>query len=121
MNLLRIEEDLSAAHLRLARVTIERLPWQDCLTRYDRPETLFYCDPPYYQTEGYGTDFGLDQHEALAAALVSLAGRAVLSINDHPEMRRVYGAFRHRRLRTSYTIGGSHQAKPASELLVTTW
>lgn len=121
LNLLRIEEDLSAAHLRLARVTIEHLPWQDCITRYDRPETLFYCDPPYYQTEGYGTDFDLDQHKALAAALADLNGRAVLSINDHPAMRRVYGAFRRQRLRTTYTIGGNARPKSASELLVTTW
>lgn len=121
LNLLRIEEDLSAAHLRLARVTIEHLPWQDCITRYDRPETLFYCDPPYYETQGYGTDFGLDQHEALAAALGSIQGRAVLSINDHPEMRRVYGRFRRQRLRTTYTIGSNAKPKDAGELLITTW
>jgi len=69
LNLLRIEEDLSAAHLRLARVTIEHLPWQDCIARYDRPETLFYCDPPYFETEGYGQGFALEQHEALATAI----------------------------------------------------
>lgn len=40
LNLLRLEKDLSAVHLRLARVTIEHLPWQDCITRYDRPDTL---------------------------------------------------------------------------------
>lgn len=121
LNLLRIEEDLSAAHLRLARVTIEHLTWQDCVARYDRPETLFYCDPPYFETEGYGSDFGLDQHKALAATLGSLRGRAVLSINDHPAMRKVYGAFRRKRLKASYTIGGNARPKAASELLVTTW
>lgn len=121
LNLLRIEEDLSAAHLRLARVTIEHLTWQDCIARYDRPETLFYCDPPYFETEGYGSDFGLDQRKALAATLGSLRGRAVLSINDHPAMRKVYGAFRRKRLKASYTIGGNARPKAASELLVTTW
>jgi len=121
LNLLRIEEDLSAAHLRLARVTIEHLTWQACLARYDRPETLFYCDPPYFETEGYGQGFGQEQHEALATAMAALRGRAVLSINDHPAMRRVYGAFRSRRLRTTYTIGGNASPKQASELLVTTW
>jgi DNA adenine methylase len=47
MNLLRIEEELSAAHLRLARVQVEHLPWDKCLSKYDRPHTLFYMDPPY--------------------------------------------------------------------------
>ncbi len=46
-NLLRIEEELSAAHLRLSRTVIEHMDWQQCIERYDRPHTLFYCDPPY--------------------------------------------------------------------------
>lgn len=122
INLLRIEEELSQAHLRLARVTIEHLPWADCIARYDRPETLFYLDPPYYETQGYGTDFGLDQHQALASVLTRLRGRAILSINDHPAMRETYGAFRRRRLSTTYVMGQrSGRAKPANELLITTW
>lgn len=52
LNLLRIEEDLSAAHLRLARVTIECLPWQSCIERYDRPHTLFFADPPVLADRG---------------------------------------------------------------------
>jgi DNA adenine methylase len=47
LNLLRLEEDLSQAHLRLARVTIEHLSWQICVAKYDRPSTFFFCDPPY--------------------------------------------------------------------------
>ena len=60
LNLLRLEEDLSQAHLRLSRVTIEHLGWHQCLLKYDRPDTLTYLDPPYWQTEGYGVDFPFD-------------------------------------------------------------
>ena len=42
LNLLRIEEDLSQAHLRLSRTYIEHLAWPDCIKKYDRPHTLFY-------------------------------------------------------------------------------
>lgn len=42
LNLLRIEEELSAAHLRLANVVVEHLPWAQCVERYDKPGTLFY-------------------------------------------------------------------------------
>lgn len=123
INLLRLEEDLSAAHLRLARVTIEHLPWAACVARYDRPETFFFCDPPYWQTEGYGVEFGLDQYEALAQTLRTIKGRALLTINDHPDMRRVFSGFRHKRLTTRYTIGQSAAAKqaPRHELAVMTW
>ncbi|MFX5476576.1 DNA adenine methylase, partial [Acinetobacter baumannii] len=34
LNLLRIEEALSAAHLRLSNTYIEHLTWQDCMKRY---------------------------------------------------------------------------------------
>lgn len=121
LNLLRLEEDLSAAHLRLARVTIEHLPWQDCVARYDRAETLFFCDPPYWQTAGYGVEFGLEQYEALADVMATIKGRIVLTINDHPDMRRVFARFHTRRLGIAYTIGGTHRAKQAGELLIRSW
>lgn len=66
LNLLRLEEDLSAAHLRLAATYIEHLDWANCIRRYDRPATLFYCDPPYWGTEGYGVGFPLEQYAKLA-------------------------------------------------------
>ncbi|MCX2525486.1 DNA adenine methylase [Larsenimonas rhizosphaerae] len=64
LNLLRIEEDLSEAHLRLSRTLIEQLPWEDCFRRYDRDETLIYLDPPYWGggAAGYGIEFGFDQY-----------------------------------------------------------
>lgn len=121
LNLLRMEEDLSDAHLRLAAVTIEHLPWQRCIETYDRPDTLFYLDPPYWKTAGYGVPFGLEQYEQLAAVMASLKGAAVLSINDHPDMRAVFSAFRRRRVRTTYTIGGNQRAKAAAELVYSTF
>ncbi len=112
INLLRIEEELSAAHMRLCGVVIESLPWQDCMQRYDAPHTLFFLDPPYWQTEGYGVEFGIDQYELLSERLASLKGRAVLTINDHPDMRRIFGRFRSKVVQIKYTIGGG--GKPAA-------
>ncbi|MDG6026028.1 MAG: DNA adenine methylase [Candidatus Brocadia sp.] len=31
---------------RLRNVTIENLPYAECIKRYDSKDTLFYCDPP---------------------------------------------------------------------------
>jgi len=121
LNLLRMEEDLSQAHLRLARVTIENLPWRECLRRYDRPGALFFLDPPYWQTEGYGQPFGEQEYVDLAAAMRALQGRAMLTINDHPRMREVFRAFRRERVSINYTIGGGDKAKAAGELIYRTW
>lgn len=118
LNLLRIEEELSAAHVRLSRVTVEHLPWAECMRRYDATDTAFYLDPPYWQTLGYGSEFGIEQYELLAETMAGLKGRAVLSINDHVDMRRIFGRFRMESLSTTYTVGLS--STPAGELLITT-
>ena len=62
MNLLLIEEELSAAHLRLARTYVEHLDWKTCIQKYDRPHTLFYADPPYWKTAGYGVPFPFEEY-----------------------------------------------------------
>lgn len=110
LNLLRLEEDLSQAHLRLSAATVEHLDWAECMRRYDRPHTLFYCDPPYWQTEGYGVDFGIEQYERLAEVLRDLQGKAVMSLNDHPDMRRVFEGFRIETTDIRYTVGGGRGA-----------
>ncbi|EKT4090646.1 DNA adenine methylase [Stenotrophomonas geniculata] len=119
LNLLRIEEDLSAAHLRLHKVTVEHLAWQQCMAKYDGADTLFFLDPPYWETEGYGTPFGMEQYEELASQMASLRGAAILTINDHPAMRKVFGQFRDRAVPIRYTIG--RQAVQRRELIFTTW
>lgn len=104
INLLRIEEELSAAHVRLAGVIVEHLDWQDCLARYDASHTFFYADPPYWETEGYGVDFGLEQYQALAAAARSIAGKLIISVNDHPKMREVFAGLPMEAVRITYTV-----------------
>lgn len=124
INLLRIEEQLSEAHLRLSQVNIEHLGWAECISRYDRAHTLFYLDPPYWQTEGYGVPFELGEYERLAALMVTLRGRALLSVNDHPEMRRVFGqdGLRLRTVELSYTVGAAGAARRrVSELVVSNY
>lgn len=122
LNLLRMEEDLSQAHLRLARVTVECLPWRECIQRYDRPGTLFFLDPPYWRLAGYGVPFGREEYTALADAMRGLQGRAILTINDHPDMRSAFAGFRLKRVAHNYTIGKSKSSRvPVGELIYRTW
>jgi DNA adenine methylase len=122
LNLLRIEEDLSQAHLRLAQTTIEHLPWADCITRYDRPHTLIYCDPPYYGTEGYGVDFGLDEYSRMAELARSIQGKMVISVNDIPEMRQAFAGLHIETTDITYSVGGAGRSKAkSSELIITSF
>lgn len=121
LNLLRMEEDLSAAHLRLSRVTIERLDWAECIRRYDRPDTLFYCDPPYWQTAGYGGEFGMDQYERMASLAKSVKGKMLISINDHPDIRKAFAGLAMKRVGIRYTVGGNGRSDEVGELLIRSW
>lgn len=121
-NLLRLEEDLSQAHLRLTRVYIENLPWADCITKYDRPHTLFYCDPPYWGTEGYGVDFGLEQYDKIAQMMRQIRGKMIVSVNDIPEMRKAFKGLKMKRIEITYTVGGANRGRtPRGELIIASW
>jgi DNA adenine methylase len=121
LNLLRIEEALSAAHLRLSQVVIEHMDWAACIERYDRPHTLFYCDPPYWGTEGYGVGFGLDQYDRMAELMRSIRGKAIVSVNDIPEMRKAFKGFTIRGLTINYQVGGAGRGGRKGELLIRNW
>ena len=111
---------LEAVHERLAPVVIERLPWAAFLDRYDRPGTLFYLDPPYFGCEGdYGEGmFERAEFEEMADRLSRLKGRFLLSLNDHPEVRRIFARFRIDDAPTTYTVGGTDNAKRVTELVI---
>jgi len=55
----------------------------------------------------------------MASMMRNLQGKAVLSINDHPDIRRVFDGFAMHPINISYSIGGGHRQKPASELIIT--
>lgn len=118
-NILRLASVLEDVHERLAGVTIENLPWQAFVDRYDRAGTLFYLDPPYYGCEGdYGRElFSRDQFEEMAERLSSLTGRFILSINDRPETRALFGRFDVVPVDLHYSVAGG-KGTPAKELIV---
>ena len=99
-NLPKLIED---AHQRLARVQIECLPYETILSRFDRPTTLFYLDPPYWGRNLYKFNFSAADFKALEERLRAIQGNFVLSLNDVPEVREIFGRFHFREIEISYT------------------
>ncbi len=95
LNLLRIEEDLSAAHIRLSRVYIENMHYQKLIERFDRNHTFFYIDPPYFGCENdYGKGlFSRQDFDNLKDLLNGIKGRFIMSINNTPEIRKLFRGF----------------------------
>jgi DNA adenine methylase len=120
INLLRIEEDLSAAHLRLSRVVVENQAYSTFIERYDRPHTFFYLDPPYFGCEDYYGKgiFAREDFQRLADQLAGIQGKFMLSINDTPEIREIFRSFLIREVETRYSVGSANRSDKVQELLV---
>lgn len=118
-NVTKIGSVLEDIHERLAGVVIENLDWRDFLDRYDREGALFYLDPPYYGSEDdYGKDvFARGDFAQMAARLARLKGRFILSLNDHPEVRATFAAFRIHDVPLRYTIAAVG-AKDVREVII---
>lgn len=122
LNLSTVEQTLLEVHWRLKRVTIERLDALECITRYDRPTTFFYIDPPYvHSTKDYSVHF--DRFLELSQVLSSLKGRFILSLGDCPEARQIFAPFRQKKVSLTYSSANAHVATDSrgqarSELLI---
>lgn len=122
INLTRMEADLWEAHQRLSRVTLECLPFTEVIQRYDRPETFFYCDPPYWGCEDYygKAIFCRYDFQALHEMLSGIKGKFLLSINDVPEIRELFMKFNIKEAETFYSINKNKMSK-VSELLISNY
>ena len=84
---------LRKTHERLRNVQLECLPYQEILRKYDRPFTFFYLDPPYWNRPYYKFNFEAKDYIELAERLTKLEGKFLLSLNDEPEIRRIFSGF----------------------------
>lgn len=99
----RLREAIGQTHQRLANVQIENLPYENVIRRYDRAETLFYLDPPYWQKQLYQFNFSDEQFRGMASLLRAIKGKFLLSVNDNRELRNIFADFRIRSVRLHYT------------------
>jgi DNA adenine methylase len=82
---LRCIEGLPEVHARLQRVVILNRPALEVIRSQDGPETVFYCDPPYYPDTRTAIDHSAacemttQEHEQLLDVLVRVQGKVLLS------------------------------------------
>jgi DNA adenine methylase len=114
----RVPEVIEQTHKRLARVQIESLPYERVMEKYDRPTTLFYLDPPYWERKLYKFNFTESQFIDMEQRLGRLQGKFILSLDERPEVRKLFAKFAMQRVDLAYTAKRDTRARH-KELLIT--
>ncbi len=82
------------ASRRLADTVVENKDFEALIRQYDRDSAFFYCDPPYYETEGhYAVVFRKDDHARLRDVLAGCRGKWMVSYNDCDFIRDLYAGY----------------------------
>ena len=107
---------------RLKFVTVENMSFEELVKKYDKEETFFYLDPPYFNYESYYSSwFKKDQHILLRDTLKNIKGKFLLSYNDCKEIRELYKDFKILNSKEiNYTLGSNvyKKEKKVSELYI---
>ncbi|MBR3919627.1 MAG: DNA adenine methylase [Clostridia bacterium] len=105
---------------RMANVVVENQDFEILIKHYDREDTLFYLDPPYFFTEDmYAVEFGRDDHVRLRDTLKNIKGKFLLSYNDCSEVRDLYEDYSMLDFTRVHTMAQRYEAgKEFKELLI---
>jgi DNA adenine methylase len=114
----RLPEIFDNAYKRLARVQIESLPFEDFIPRFDRETTLFFCDPPYWKRTLYNFNFSEEHYRKLADQLQSIRGKFILTVDDVPELRKLFSQSKITEVEIPYTAQ-REAGKLYRELIIT--
>jgi len=117
----RVHAVIEAAHERLKHVTVFSEDCVDLIRRCDRPETFFYCDPPYVGHDSdYKHGFGEADHVRLVSILQALEGTFLLSYNDCDMIKDLYAWATIETVTTKYSLSRTAETRrqPRTELLI---
>lgn len=104
-------EAIRQLNVRLDRVTIEHIDWEKCLRIWDRTETFFFLDPPYTAcTSTLYSPWSI-------ADVLRLKDRWMVTLNDHPDVRRVFAGCKIKAISRPKGIGGG--GKAYGEVIIT--
>jgi len=118
-NLINAVEYLSKVTERLKNVVIENKDFADLIKVYDRPNALFYRDPPYFGTEKYyNTGFDIEQHKQLKDILSNIKGKFVLSYNDCDFVRELYKDFEIVEVERNHNLAAKQGGARYKELII---
>jgi DNA adenine methylase len=110
---------IRALNYRLDKTTIEHKDWQDAIRLYDRSETFFFVDPPYTNCNASMYDeWDINTIRRLRDLLYGLKGKWLLTLNDAPDIRRVFEECEIRSVSRARGINNQQGGKQYKELII---
>ena len=117
----KLQDRITECHKRLNGVIVENLDWRHCLKTYDSDGTLFFCDPPYVggKIKSYAA-WSQVQMAEFAGAIAAVLGDWIVTVNDSPENRALFGFGKMKRITRQRCIANKTQAERSkyAELIV---
>ena len=122
---IRNKEFINSIANRLKNTYVENLDFETLIRKYDREKTLFFLDPPYFETSMDFTgeikiDFGEEEHFKLRDLCSEIKGSFILTVNDHPLMSELYKDFYILPTEVTYSCSSSNN-NTAKELIITNY
>lgn len=112
--------DLNILKKRLRGTYVENLSFEKIFEKYDREYSFFFCDPPYYETDGYANVFKEEEQLKLLNMVKNIRGKFLITLNDHPKVREWYKQFNFKEVEVSYSVSKNAAGrKKYKELIIT--
>lgn len=121
---------LEEARERLKNIYIDNLSFERLIPNWDRKDTVFYCDPPYFMLlekrpgsrSYYQYTFTQEDHVKLRDILKGISGKFILSYDNHSLIRKLYRGFNVKKtepVRYSMNNRVNTPLRRVSELIIT--
>ena len=91
---------------KLKNTTITSTDYLETIKKYDSPTSFFYLDPPYEKSASGLYEIFKMTFEEFGDSIKKIKGKWLLSINDSPNIRRIFKDFKTR----SISAGGGSNA-----------
>lgn len=122
-NVKNIADKIDKVSEKANMATLENKDFRNIIKKYDSPNTFIYLDPPYVDANKksclYGKNCGVKPNEVVDA-VKSIKGKALISYDDHPLVRKAFKDFKIEKVPHTYTLGNRLGGKSTkvNELLI---
>jgi DNA adenine methylase len=114
---------------KLSKASITNEDYKTSIKKHDGKDVLFYIDPPYVGANKnkeclYKKGYCDVEPSEVASVVKGIKGKAIVSYDDHPEVRKAFKGFKMSKIELPYSFARNKQKEvkgKTKELLITNY